>query len=158
MVVDLHSALNPCVERVQVLCAAHLIRLDSLEPVEEAGDPLEVGGPISAADDLGVGAEVDLRVEGRLAAGLRLGAKEVVELSKVAHAGRLDDAASPPAAAFDVSAGLAADGEVGVGRILTASLTALPAARALVCHVHAALASHETGFAGALVGGELHIV
>mmetsp|Transcript_40174 Transcript_40174/g.119083 ORF Transcript_40174/g.119083 Transcript_40174/m.119083 type:complete len:253 (+) Transcript_40174:440-1198(+) len=58
------------------------------------------------ANGAGVLAEVDVRVEGRAALVERPLAEVVVELPEVAHAGGLDGAAAPPAAALHVSAPL----------------------------------------------------
>mmetsp|Transcript_1692 Transcript_1692/g.5587 ORF Transcript_1692/g.5587 Transcript_1692/m.5587 type:complete len:491 (-) Transcript_1692:212-1684(-) len=156
VVARVHPVVHPGLEDVEVPFAAHVVRLHVVQPVEEAREPAQLR-VLGLADRTRVGAKVDVGEEGILAALRCLLARKVVELAKVAHAGRLDGAATPPAAPLHVGTRFAAYVQLGQGGVLAAARAAPPRAGTLVVLVEAAGSVQQAGIARALVDGANHV-
>lgn len=106
-----------------------VVTLDPLCPLEHSGGPLELLGDFACARGLGIGAEVHIRIQARAALPRRAGTQVVVELANVAVATSKQGAASPVAAAFDISPSR----RIGVGGSLDHGATVgVPIARDVV--------------------------
>mmetsp|Transcript_9945 Transcript_9945/g.20892 ORF Transcript_9945/g.20892 Transcript_9945/m.20892 type:complete len:263 (-) Transcript_9945:366-1154(-) len=102
-----HARVDKGLELVDIIPAAHVIRLHRIHPIKQARHPFKLWMLVARANRLRIAAKVDAGVHGGATFSLRTCAEEVVELSKVTHSSRLNHTASPVATAFNVRPRLA---------------------------------------------------
>jgi hypothetical protein len=99
-----HAIVNRLVELINVVPSFNVVALQTLDPVEQSGNPLEFFVLFARANCIGLLAKVDIWVHGFASVVCSTSAEIPVELSKVAHTSRLNYTTSPEAAAFHIRA------------------------------------------------------